>query len=67
MVAFKTQDRGASGLDINGQRPTSPGAWNVIKDSLRTNKVWPHATAHVACGGEPWRMCGLGVLGREKG
>lgn len=37
--AFKTSERGASGLDVNGMRPTSPAAWNIMREQLRARKV----------------------------
>jgi len=37
--AFKTVERGASGLDVNGMRPTSPAAWQIMRAQLRERKV----------------------------
>lgn len=44
-VAFTTQasntkeDRGYSGIDVAGHRPTSPRAWQIMSDTLRSNKI----------------------------
>lgn len=35
----QTVSRGASGLDIQGLRPTSPAAWRIVSDFLRSQKV----------------------------
>ncbi|KAL3141247.1 hypothetical protein ABBQ38_003588 [Trebouxia sp. C0009 RCD-2024] len=32
-------DRGSSGIDIKGARPTSPRAWEVLMDTLQEQKV----------------------------
>lgn len=39
VYAFKTAERGASGLDVNGMRPTSPAAWQIMREQLRARKV----------------------------
>ncbi len=37
--AFQGTERGASGLDVKGLRPTSPAAWAIMRDTLRSRKV----------------------------
>ena len=41
VTAFSTQtaDRGSSGLDVKGMRPTSPAAWEIMRNILRDRKV----------------------------
>lgn len=59
--AFKTAERGASGLDVNGMRPTSPAAWQIMREELRARRVRslpPHYSFHVAFLSAAWCMLG---------
>ena len=41
--ARATVDRGSSGIDIQGARPTSPRAWEILCQTLEDQKVSPSA------------------------
>ena len=61
--AFKTAERGASGLDVNGMRPTSPAAWQIMREELRARRVRSlpaYYSFHVAFLSAAW--CILGSL-----
>ena len=63
--AFKTAERGASGLDVNGMRPTSPAAWQIMREELRARRVRSlpaHYSFHIAFLSAAWCMLGYQEL-----
>ena len=38
-AASTVTDRGSSGIDINGSRPTSPRAWEILMQTLQNEQV----------------------------